>query len=249
DFPLGQSLVDVTLVAVLLGLLRRHMPIFGSTPARGVLFIVFLYSYMSLWIGAFYMNSRLPISPADPRVIDWKDYMTMPLLFFLIVALRCDVGQMKRIVLLMCLGTLLLDRSFHDATAGRDFSKYSHEVREEGAMGYAGVNGLAAFEAQAAVLLLALASFEKNKPWKLGYLALAFFSINCLMFALSRAGYVAFLLGWFFLGIARQRVLLILLAIFLFTWQTVVPGAVRERVLMTSNVYGGYDHSAELRLS
>src|SRR5262249_39020366 len=28
-----------------------------------------------------------------------------------------------------------------------------------------------------------------------------------------------------------------------------VPGAVRERVLMTSNVYGGYDHSAELRLS
>lgn len=117
-------------------------------------------------------------------------------------------------------------------------------------MGYAGSNGVAAFEAQFSCFLLALAGFERKRLLKLGYIALAVFSAVCLMYSLSRGGYVAFLVGWLFLGLIKQRKLLVLLVVFFLTWTTLVPNAVHERVTMSYNEQTGtIDHSAETRLT
>jgi putative inorganic carbon (hco3(-)) transporter len=157
---------------------------------------------------------------------------------------------MKILVLLMCAATLSLDRSFYETVSERDFSAFSYDLRDEGGMGYAGVNGLAAYEAQISVFLLAISAMETKRWLKYGYLALAAFSSICLMYSLSRGGYAALLLGCLFLGIMKQRKLLIVLAIFAFTWTSLVPAAVRERVMMTyDHTSGQVDHSAGLRLS
>jgi O-antigen ligase len=150
----------------------------------------------------------------------------------------------------MCLAGLALDRNFSDEVAGRDFSKFSVGLREgSGTMGYAGNNGLAAFEAQFATFLLIMAAFERRRLLKLGYYAVAGFSALCLMYSLSRGGYAAFLVGCLFLAVFKQRKLLVLMALFLLTWTTIVPTAVTERVSMTEQNDGGLDHSAETRLT
>jgi len=74
------------------------------------------------------------------------------------------------------------------------------------------------------------------------------FSADCLMYSLSRGGYVAFFMGWLFLGIVRYRLLLVSLIVFLLSWQMVVPNAVRERVFMTYHEDSGLEHSGPTRV-
>src|SRR5260370_7596613 len=116
-------------------------------------------------------------------------------------------------------------------------------------MGYAGVNGFAAFEAQFDVFLLALAAFKEKVLVQLDFIGLPVFSVICLMYSLSRGGYLALLAGCLFLGFVKQRKLLVLLVIFICMWTSLTPPAVQQRVQMTYNGTGGeLDHSSEMRL-
>lgn len=247
--PLGKSVVDIMLLGVVLGLLVHRQRVFPKTPWNVLLGLYTIYTFVSLCLGSFYLGSALPFSLSDPRLADWKNYMVMPLILVLVAATVRDTRQMKILVLLMCVAALVLNRGFWDTISGRDFSNFSHDLRDEGAMGYAGVNGLAAFEAQIATFLLALAAFERKRLFRLGYISLAIFSGMCLMYSLSRGGYLAFLVGCLFLGLVKQRKLLVLLAVFLCAWSSLVPGAVQQRVLMTyDEKTGELDHSAEVRV-
>jgi len=248
--PLGQSVVDIILFGVVVGLLIRGEQILPKTPWNVLLGVYAVYTFVSLCLGSFYLGAFLPFSPTDPRLADWKNYMIMPLILLLVAATVKDARQMKVIVLLMCVATLSLDRSFWDTVGDRDFSSFTDDLRDEGGMGYAGVNGLAAFEAAFTALLIALSAFEPKRLLKYAYLALAGFSVMCLMYSLSRGGYLALLVGSLFLGIVKQRKLLIILGVFLFTWTSVVPVAVRQRVMMTYDTNTGtLEHSAATRVS
>ena len=174
--------------------------------------------------------------------------MMMAALLLLVAAVEPSRWQMKTIVVLMCLAMLALDRNFLSTVSGRDFSAFSYDLRDAGSVGYAGINGMAALEAQFATFLLALAAFEKNRLLQLAYYALAVCSAVCLMYSLSRGGYVAMLAGWLFLGLAKKRWMLVALIAFVFTWTALVPNAVRERVTMTYET-GGLDHSSETRIT
>lgn len=249
EFPLGESIVGIMLVAVALGVMRRRQSPLPKTPWTVLLCIFGIYSFISLWYGAFYLGVALPF-PGDPRFGVWQEYMMMPALLLLVAAVQPTPRQMKAMIIVMCLSVFMLDRNFWDIVSGRDFSAYSDDLREGGGMGYAGTNGLAAFEAQFSIFLLALSGFERKRLLKLGYIALAVFSAVCLMYSLSRGGYVALLAGWLFLGLIKQRKLLLLLVVFFLTWTTLVPNAVHERVTMSYNEQTGMlDHSAETRLT
>ena len=249
DLPLGSSVIGLMLVAVAVGVLRRGQPLLPKTPWTGLLIVYGGFTFVSLWMGSFYLRSDLPL-PGEARFEVWQNYMVMPALLLLVAAVNPTKRQMLGLVLVMCLAGLALDRNFSDEVAGRDFSKFSVGLREgSGTMGYAGNNGLAAFEAQFATFLLIMAAFERRRLLKLGYYAVAGFSALCLMYSLSRGGYAAFLVGCLFLAVFKQRKLLVLMALFLLTWTTIVPTAVTERVSMTEQNDGGLDHSAETRLT
>jgi putative inorganic carbon (hco3(-)) transporter len=249
DLPLGQQMIDIVVLAVIVGLIRRGERPLPKTPLNWLLLPYGIYTYVSLCWGSLYLQRPLPLSPYDPRLAFWKSYMTMPLLLYLVTAAVRDRREIRILILLMCLAVFALDRSLWETVSQRDYSQYSEDLREEGSLGYAGVNGLAAFEAQSATLLLALAGFERRPLRWLAYMGLATFSALCLMYSFSRGGYAAFLAGWLFIAVLRQRKLLVLLVVFLMCWTSVVPNAVRERVDMT---YGGEqrgpDPSAETRM-
>src|SRR5215467_7030517 len=213
DFPLGSSAVGIMLLAVILGLLWRRDPPLSRTPFTRVLCLYAFFTFLSLCLGSFYLGRSLTLPWGDPRFGVWQDYMTMPALLLLTAAVQPTNRQMKAMVLVMCLSTWALDHNFWSVAAGRDYSTYSDDLREGSSMGYAGSNGLAAFEAQATAFLLALGAFERKFWLRLGYRSLAAFSAVCVVYSLSRGGYVALLAGCFFLGLVKQRTLLALLVV------------------------------------
>jgi putative inorganic carbon (HCO3(-)) transporter len=240
EFPMGATLVSLILAAVAVGLLRRRQWIL---PRSRWTFAVSVYAVFTL--ATLFLDDR----DLGPRLKEWWDYMTMPLLFFLAAATVKDAREMKVIIALMCLAVFAMDKSFWDAVSDRDYSTFSRDLQEGGAMGYAGVQGLAAFNAQYAWLLVALAGAARIRVIWLALISLALFAANCVMYSFSRGGYVAFLAGWLFIGVVKQRKLLLLLAAFAVMWASLVPGAVRDRVLMTyDSTSGELDHSAAVRL-
>jgi O-antigen ligase len=247
-FPLGSQVVGLILLGVVIGLWRRKRSAIPKTPWTIFLILYAIFLFISLIMGSFYLGRPFPIELGDPRFQTWRDYITMFALLFLVAAAAETKAQLRMIVLIMCFSGFLLNKSFWGEVSGRDFYSYSEDLRDEGGMGYAGVNGLAAFEAQFSCLLLMLGATEKQKLLSLMYYGLAVFAAFCLMYSLSRGGYAAFLLGWLFIGIVKNRKLLLLLLLFGMTWTTVVPNAVRERIFMTDEG-GDLDHSSETRVS
>lgn len=249
-FPLGGSIVGLMLLGVGIGLLRQGRPVLPRSKWTRLVGIYGLFTYGSLCLGATYLGQPFPL-PGERRFGTWQEYMVMPALLLFVAAAGLSKKQMRALVIVMCLSTLAADKSFWNTVSDRDFSTYSDDLHQDsGSMGFAGINGLAAFTAQSATFLLALASFEKRFWVRAAYYSLAVFSAICLMYSLSRGGYVAFLVGWLYVGLFKNRKLLLLLAVFAFTWATLVPPAVQQRVEMTYDPQSGtLDNSANTRLS
>jgi O-antigen ligase len=235
DMPAGNKLIDIILLGVVLGAVFKGEFRFVKTPMNKLLLLFGIFCYVELWRGAFYLNVDPPLALSDPRFSNWKNYMVMFVVFFVAVNVIKEVGQIKILVLLMCLSVLAVDKGFYGTMSDRDLSHFSYEVRDGGPLGYAGENGLATFEAEFMLFLLGLAAFQERKALKLGLWALVAFSSYCLLFSFSREAYAGILVGLVVLGLLKQRWMLVAVAVFLFTWQTVVPTSVKERVEMTYN--------------
>lgn len=249
-FPLGEKLVDIILLGVLLGLLlHSERPIFLSTALTRYLMAFFLILYLGLWQGAALSGLPWPLSIDDPRFSDWKNYVEMMLFFFVAAAAIRTRKQIGILLALICLSVFMVNRSYHSTVGDRDFSQFSDSLRDAGALGYAGENGMGAFQAEMAVFLIGLASFSRRWLLKLPLLGLAVTSIYCLAVTFSRGGYVGFLIGILVLGLIKERKLLVLLMLFLFSWQTFVPSAVTQRVEMTYQEGQGVDESTGDRLA
>src|SRR5579863_8659432 len=68
------------------------------------------------------------------------------------------------------------------------------------------------------------------------------------MVCCSRGGYVCLLGGLAFLGLVRSRKLLILVAVVIIGWQTLLPVSVQERITMTVDDSGTLDPSVQRRI-
>jgi len=249
DFPLGASLLGVILLGVVLGLLKRGQPVLPKTPWTNLIFLYAAFTFVSVCLGSLYLGDSLPF-PSAQRFGEWREYMIMPAMLLLTAGVAPTSRQIKAMVIVMCLATFALDHNFWNFVSERDFSAYSNDLREGSSMGYAGSNGLAAFGAQVTVFLLALAAFERKFLLSLAYRALAVFTVVCVMYSFSRGGYLALLVGFLFLGLAKQRALLLLLLALALVGTSLVPKVVEERVLMTyDESNGSLDHSADTRLT
>jgi putative inorganic carbon (HCO3(-)) transporter len=251
EYPLGSSVIILVLIAVAIGLMRRGKPVFPRSFLKTPLFVYAGFTFLSLCYGSLYLG-HIPFASDDPRVGDWRNYITMLFLVFLVSAAVTTTKEMKILLMIMSFSVLLFDRNFWDTVSNRDYSSYSEDLRTDaGAVGYAGLNGLAALEAQVSMAFMALAAFERSRFRWLVYVGVAFFSSLCLMYSLSRGAYIAFIVAWGFLGLVKYRKLLVLLIVFGMTWTTVVPNAVVQRVFMTTDSQdgGALDHSSETRVT
>ena len=242
-FPFGSEIIDMLWMSICLGLIVRHgMSAFPKSPIYPYLIALSLITYVCLWLGSFYLPTDLPIRFSDPRFSDWKNYMVMPMIAVVVAGTAKTIAEMKRVLLVILVATAVVDWRFIRSTKGRDFSHFAYDLRDAGVIGYAGVNGFAAFIAMSIVFFATLLFCYRAKVFRLAVLALLGFSIYCLLFAFSRGAYFATLAGLAFVAVFCQKKLLIGLAALVICWQMVLPQAVQERINMT---YGGSENTLE----
>lgn len=248
EFPYGDKFMDALLLSTVLGMLLRERGSFPAATGIGPYLLKLAgFTYVSLWLGSFTLGLPLPLLPGNERFADWKNYVEMFLFFAVAAAAIRTRAQMKLLLLLMLLSALRANIGFYHTVSERDFSHFDYGLRYAGALGYAGENGLAAFEAQLLLLCLGLFSALRRLPLRAYVAVSAGFALYCLMFSFSRGGYMGLMAGLLYLGFAGRKKYFIVVAAILLSWQTLVPVAVQERILMTYSD-GEVDSSAGERV-
>jgi putative inorganic carbon (hco3(-)) transporter len=246
DYPLGGNVLTILVFAVILGALMK-----GKRLPKSSLYLIWLvagiYFYISMWYGTAMGNAPAPLWITDINFATWKDYMLIPLTFVAAGLVVEDRKAVRTVILITAVALLFIDRSCLLESLSRSWGNFDENKRSGGPLGY-GSNQTAAFLAQFAMFFWGIVQFVKRRKYKLICWGIVATTIFATMYTFSRGSYAAILVSVFVLGILKDRKLLLVGAIFLVTWQFIVPTAVRERVTMTENSDGQFDASANERV-
>ena len=247
DFPLGANVLTILVIAVIVGRVPPRQSTFQNRSSTLIWVVLGVYLYFSMWIGTAMGNAPPPLWLSDVNFTTWKDYMLIPLVFVAAGMVIEDRKAVRTVILLTAISVLFIDRSCLLESMTRTWTNFDENKRDGGPLGY-GSNQTAAFLAQFGMFFWGFIQFVQRKKLKIyGYVVVAL-TLFAAMYTFSRGGYAAILCGVLVLGLIKDRKLLLLLGVFLFTWQAVVPTAVRQRVTMTENSNGQLEASAHERV-
>lgn len=253
QFPLGKDYVDILLAAVLFGwFIRaniRREKFIVSTPFNLLLVVFILYTYVGLWQGSSFLGLPSPLSFSDVRVQTWKNYVILPLLFFITVNNIKDKKRMQWLVFIMVLVILVSGLYFFQNYRYIGKTVFREAKRMSGTFSYLGPNEWGAFHAHYLFVILGMLLVDKQKLIKrLLFILAVLFSTYSILFSYSRGAYIALLLGLIFISLVKKRAFVIPLIIFMIFWQSLLPPAVVQRVNETQNEEGELESSAQKRL-
>jgi putative inorganic carbon (HCO3(-)) transporter len=245
DYPLGTNMLTILVLAVILGALLKGKRL---PPSRLYLtWLIFaLYLYFSMWMGTLLSNAPAPLWLSDVNFVTWKDYMFLPLLFVAAGLVIEDRKAIRKVVILTGISLFLVDKSALAESLSRTWSTFDENKRSAGPLSF-GVNQLAAYLAQFGMFFWGFGQFMKRKVKLICY-GLVALTVVTTMYTFSRGSYIALLASCFVLAVLKDRKLLLLLGVFLLTWQTIVPAAVTQRVTMTEDANGALEASAQERI-
>src|SRR5258707_9919777 len=236
DYPLGGNVLTILVIAVIVGAFLQ-----GKSLPKSKLYAIWLvfgvYLYLSMWLGTALGNAPAPLWLSDINFVTWKDYMLIPLIFLATGLTLEDRKAVRTVILLTGITMFFIDRSCLMDSLSHSWATFDENKRSGGPLGY-GSNQTAAFLAQFAMFFWGFVQFMKRKKFKLICYGLVATTVFTTMYTFSRGAYLALIVGVFVLGLLKDRKLLLLIAVFLMTWQTIVPTAVRERVNMTHDSSG-----------
>ncbi|MGA3129055.1 MAG: hypothetical protein ABSD13_20365, partial [Candidatus Korobacteraceae bacterium] len=228
DWPLGEHVPLFLIVAVIIGAL-----IHGNRLPKSKLYIIWLvigiYLYLSMWLGAALGNAPAPLWLSDLNFGVWKDYMIIPLVFVATSLVVEDRKAVRMVILITAIAVLFIDKSCIMEIGQHAWGTYDESKRDVGPLVF-GSNLTAAYLALFAMFFWGFLQFIRAKKYKLLGYGLVAITLYATMFQFSRGGYLAVLVCVLVLGILKDRKLLVILGVFLLTWQTIVPTAVRQRV-------------------
>jgi O-antigen ligase len=247
-FPMGEDMLDISIFCVLLGIIFQKKG-FKKTGSRAIILVYLMLSYVSLWIVSINFSLPMPITTDNAILIKWKDFAQMILLYFLAVNVFKGEKEHKRVIVLISLVLLFIGiRGFRAFVAGDAFSE---ENRYEGPFWRVGLgsNHYGAFMVHYAAAMLGCFFFEKDNSIKLLFGMTIFFCIYAVLFSYSRGAYAAAMVALTFYGLIHKRSLLILVGVIIFTWNTLLPVTVVERITMTKTESGELESSASERVN
>jgi putative inorganic carbon (hco3(-)) transporter len=246
DYFLGGHMLLILILAVIVGALL-HGKRLPKSKLHIIWLVIGIYLYFSMWLGAALGNAPAPLWLSDLNFVTWKDYVVIPLVFVATSLVVEDRKALRTVILITAITLVFIDRSCILESTSRTWGSFDENKRDPGPLSY-GPNQTAAFLAQFAMFFWGLVQFVKSKKYKLIGYGLTATTLFAVMYTFSRGGYLAVLVSVLALGILKDRKLLVILGVFLLTWQTIVPTAVRERVTMTQDPNGQLEASAQSRV-
>lgn len=251
EFPLGKDIFDILMLSIFISIYLNKggkANVLKKIKLSKIVLLMIPLTYSALWVGSFKLSLSFPVSFDNPQLVQWKNFIMMPLLYFATIKLVEDKKHAKLIILLMALTVLLMNINYYENVKYVSREHFSSEKRSVGStFSYLGPNEVAAFFAQVAIFFLGVASCEQLRLRKIVIFITACFSFYPVMFLYSRGAYVATIIGLLFLGLMKNRIIFILLLILLMSWQVILPDSVTERIQMTQ-VDETMDDSALSRL-
>jgi O-antigen ligase len=235
EMPGGNNFADYLLIAIIIGWFfgaaKEDRPLFISSTLNTIVIIVCLGSLFNLIRGYTYMS--LPGEINLTRLMAWKNYMILPLLYF-IGANNLDTEKKVRWIIIGMLLTLLaMDFNFYSTFRWMRAEHYSDSIRIEGAFSFLGPNELGVFYAMYTALLIGISYFVEEKKLRYAILAVCACNLYPILFSYSRAAYISTMACLLTLGILKdRRILLAVVAIVLF-YRFLLPVSVVERIDMT----------------
>lgn len=248
-FPMGKDFNDILMLCMVFGWIlskssKSAAPL-AKTSFNFLMPLYLLFTYMSLWQGSFFLHDPIPVNPADPRVQLWKNYMVLPLLFFITLNNIRDVKDMRKMIVVMCASMFLMN--YYNVQQVADMTSWVSRTKVHGTFEDLGANEVAAFYATYTFVLMGLFFFIKEKKEKLGLLILIGLNFFIALFMFSRGAYLAITAAFIFFAWMRKKVLLIIPIVIALGWSTLLPKEVIERVTFSEHA-GELDESAETRL-
>lgn len=246
DYPLGTNMLTVLILCIIVGALLK-----GKRLPQSKLYVTWLgfgiYLYLSLWIGVAISNAPAPLWLSDVNFVTWKDYMMLPLLFVGASLVIEDRKAIRTVILLTAVSLFLVDKSALAESLSHSWTSFDENKRSAGPIEF-GVNELGAFLAQFAMFFWGFGRLMKRAKVKWICYGLVGLTTVTAMYTFSRGAYLAILLAVLVLALVKDWKLLLVLALFLATWQSIVPTAVTQRVTMTENADGRLEASAQERV-
>lgn len=233
QFPL--NIVDLLMVSMVLGWYFRgnkeRKSILKRSPLNLVILLVVLGSIIDFIRGYTFMG--LPGDINIIRLKAWKNYMILPMIYFISVNNIENEKTIKKILVCVCLTMLAMDFNFYSTFRWLRAEHYSDLMRISGPLGYLGPNELGLFYSIYTFLLLGISYFVENR--KLKYLMLFVCACNFypILFSYSRSAYLCALAGFLTLGLLKDRKLLALLVVLVILYSFILPRSVVERINTT----------------
>src|SRR5258708_5840885 len=234
DYPLGGNVLTILVIAVIVGAFFQ-----GKSLPKSKLYAIWLvfgvYLYVSMWFGAALGNAPAPLWLTDQNFVTWKDYMLISLTFLATSLVVEDRKAVRTVILITAVSLFFIDRSCILESMSRTWATFDENKRDGGPLGY-GSNQTAAYLAQFAMFFWGAGQFLKRRKIKILCYVLVGLTVFATMYTFSRGAYLAILFSVFVLGVLKDRKLLLIGAVFLLTWQAVVPTAVRQRVDLRNRI-------------
>ena len=250
QFSFGKDLNDIILIAMIFGWLFRSINnrerLFEPSIINKILFIMFIYTFISLWRGSSFLGFPAPFSASDVRVQTWKNYIILPLLYFITLNNIKTFKQMKWLIFAMIFSMLLM--SFFTIKQFTWITDIASKEKLRGTFVWLGPNELAAFYASYTFVLLGILLFNKANIIRILFTITIIINMFCVLFLYSRGAYLGVLAGLLFLCFIKNKKLIIPLIILLFFWQAMLPKKVVQRINETKTEEGTLDHSSAARL-
>lgn len=235
EFPQGNNFADFLLIAIILGWFARrakeNRKIFESSPLNLVVILFVLGYIINLIRGYTYM--ALPDHINLARLMAWKNFMILPLTYFIATNNVEKEDVAKWIIVCICLTMLIMDFNFYTTFKWFKGYHYSHSMRIPGAFSFLGPNELGIFYSYTTFLLLGISYFIEDKKMRYFVLFVCACNFYPIVYSFSRAAYSCVLVGFMMLGILKDRRILFLLVALIIFYRLLLPNAVVERIDMT----------------
>ncbi|MBI5055381.1 MAG: O-antigen ligase family protein [Nitrospirae bacterium] len=251
EFPFGKDMLDILFAAILIKILIQKKNFTATEDEKKINKYVFLMiplTYSALWVGSFKLGLPYPITLDNPQLALWKNFIRLQFLYFIAINTITNKKQIMIVIGIMVLTIFIMDQNFYQNQKWVGHESFSEDKRDVGVtFSYLGPNEFAAFYAQVTILFMGILLVIDRTFVKIVLWCLIMFNTYCILYLYSRGGYAAVLAGLLFLGLTKNRIVLLLLLILLVSWNTVLPDAVVERLEMTKTEEG-VDASSSSRL-
>lgn len=248
QYPGGEDFLDILYAAMIIRTIIDNQKLPKAMdlrkPVNALVIAICVWTLFEFVRGSLWIDGSL--FSFGSRLENAKNYLMLPILYFIVVHNIKDEKQIKILLVLMSCSMLFMDRSFYHNIAGHDTSHYREDLRSGGTFTYLGPNELAVFYAQNSILVLCIFLVDDHQRRRWLFLVTAIFNYFCAIFLYSRGGYLAIFASWMFLGSVKDRRVLAAMVLFLVFWRAFTPQSVQERIDMTETDEG-LDTSIEYR--